>query len=74
MEGERRCFLCRQGLGPRPRGKVRVFLADEVYRDAEVCRICLRIVKDRGEVELERGGQAFLVRESLPPSRDAVVS
>lgn len=70
LMGEHRCFLCGQGFGRRLRGKVRVFVGDDGLRQAEVCAICLRVVRAEGQVEIERGGETFLVRELVPPLAD----
>lgn len=71
--GESRCFLCRQGFGRRGQWKVRVFLCDEAFRDTVVCRICLRGLRDQGEIQVARGGSVYLVRELLPPLPDVSV-
>lgn len=70
MMGEKRCFVCWQGFGRGRRGKVRAFLGDGTHEDAEACVICVGVVRDRGEVELERGGERVVVRELVPPLAD----
>jgi hypothetical protein len=65
--GEERCFVCRQGFGRRGRWKVRVWMSEELYADALICRICLGVLRQAGEIAFSRDGARFVVRELHPP-------
>lgn len=65
--GERRCFICQQGLGRRGGKKVRLFGSDGLRADSEICRPCMSVLRPIGEMKVERAGVTITVRERILP-------